>query len=96
MRCRLRPMRLLPSLAILGLAGCSTPTIATGGVSEAAKVAKSIGHVSPHVDDTCETQIQLAQQSSRIDTLIEGREKVYKPHPCGKPKAPAKVEPKTS
>jgi len=34
--------------------------------------------VKPSRADTCETQNQIAQQSSRIDTIITGSEKVYK------------------
>ncbi len=62
-------------------------------VTEAAKVAESIGHVEPSRKDTCETQRKLAAQSSRIDTIIKGKETVYKPAPC---QVPASPEPKTS
>ena len=57
-----------------------TPTT----VTEAAKTAQSIGHVRPSKSDTCETQKQLAEQSSRIDTIIAGQERVYKAD-CQKP-----------
>ena len=79
------------SLLILPLAGCSTPTTATS----AASVAASIGHVAPSRRDTCETQRKLAAQSSRIDTIISGKETVYKPAPC-KDQSPASPDPKTS
>ncbi len=77
------------SLLILPLAGCETPTI----VTSAASTAESIGHISPSRKDTCETQRQIAAQSSRIDTIIKGKETVYKPAPC---QVPASPEPKTS
>lgn len=60
------------------LSGCSQ----TITVTEAGKVAESIGHVKPSKRDTCETQRQVAAQSSRIDTIIQGKETVYKPAPC--------------
>lgn len=56
------------------LPACSTPNT----VTEARKTAEAIGHVRPSRSDTCETQKQLAEQSSRIDTIITGAEKVYK------------------
>jgi len=65
----------LASLLILALPACSTPTT---GLTSAADTARSIGHVKPSRADTCETQNQIAQQSSRIDTIITGSEKVYK------------------
>jgi len=34
--------------------------------------------VKPSKADTCETQKQVAEQSSRIDTIISGKEQVYK------------------
>lgn len=74
----------IPLVASLALvAGCSTPIIAT----DAAKVANAIGHVKPSKADTCETQKQVAEQSSRIETIKQGKEVVYKAPPC---------EPKTS
>lgn len=57
------------------LPACSTPII---GQTSAADTAKSIGHVKPSKADTCETQKQVAEQSSRIDTIITGKETVYK------------------
>lgn len=67
-------------------AGCSTPTIVG---TDAAKVAGSIGHIKPSKADTCQTQKQIAEQSSKIDTIIKGKETVYKAPPCSD-------EPKTS
>jgi hypothetical protein len=73
------------------LAACSTLTT----VTSAAATAESIGHVEPSKQDTCETQKRLAAQSSRIDTIIKGKEVVYKPAPC-KPSPSSEPEPKTS
>lgn len=82
---------LLPSLSILLLAGCGTPT--TAPISAAA-VATAIGHVRPSRRDTCETQMQVAAQSSRIATIATGRETVYKAD-C-KPEAQRPAPVKTS
>jgi hypothetical protein len=94
MRNSLAKARLLAaSLSTLPLAACSTLTTGLSDVTEAAKVAEQIGHVAPSPKDTCETQRNLAAQSSRIDTIIKGKETVYKPLPCKKDDKP---EPKTS
>ncbi len=45
----------------------------------AAAIASAVGHVRPSKADTCETQVQVAAQSSRIATLQTGKETVYKP-----------------
>jgi hypothetical protein len=58
-------------------------------VSDAGKVAAEIGHIRPSPRDTCQTQKQIAEQSSKIDTIIKGKETVYKSPPCPE-------EPKTS
>lgn len=68
-----KPTLLAASLPLV--AGCATPTIVP---TDAAKVASAIGHVAPSKSDTCETQKALAAQSSRIDTIIQGKEVVYK------------------
>lgn len=67
---------LAASLLILTLAACATPTTGT----DASKVASAIGHVKPSKQDTCETQKQVAAQSSRIDknTIVKNKEVVYK------------------
>lgn len=70
-------------------AGCSTPTT----VTEAASTARAIGHIKPSPADTCETQRQVAAQSSRIDTIIAGQEKVYQAKLCPEAQKP---EAKTS
>ncbi len=38
----------------------------------------AIGHVKPSRRDTCETQKAIAEQSSRIDSIIANKEVVYK------------------
>lgn len=87
---------LLASLSILLLAGCATRTTEPTSLS-AAQTATAIGHVRPSAKDTCETQVQVAEQSSRIATIATGKETVYKPAcaPAADKKAPeAKPEPK--
>lgn len=73
---------------------CSTPTTLT----DASAVAGAIGHVRPSKGDSCATQAAVAAQSSRIDTIIKGKETVYKPAPCKAAPSGGKiaVEPKTS
>lgn len=70
-----------------GLAGCSTPTT----VTEAGATARTIGHIKPSPRDTCETQRQVAAQSSRIDTIVAGKETVYRAKPCEEAKPEAKT-----
>lgn len=75
------------------LSGCAQSITATS----ASAVAESIGHVTASKKDTCATQKALAAQSSRIDTIITGKETVYKPASCQETPVPAsKTEPKTS
>jgi len=85
-------MKSAPIVACLAaaLGGCAQTNL-----TSAAAVATSIGHVAPSRRDTCETQRKLAAQSSRIDTIIIGKETVYKPAPC-RDQTPATPEPKTS
>jgi hypothetical protein len=54
--------------------------------TSAAAIAASIGHVRPSRRDTCETQIQIAAQSSRIATIQSGQETVYKADCAALPK----------
>jgi hypothetical protein len=70
-----KPLLLLLGLSILLLAGCSTPDTAP---TSAAAIAQSIGHIRPSRRDTCETQQQVAAQSSKLDTITSGKETVYK------------------
>ena len=72
-------MKLSPKLLALGasllpVAGCASLTTETSAV----KIADAIGHVEPSKRDTCDTQKQIAAQSSRIDTIRTGKEVVYK------------------
>jgi hypothetical protein len=60
-------------------------------VTDGKSVAEQIGHVPPSPRDTCETQKALAAQSSRIDSIIQNKEVVYKAKPCEPKGAPAKV-----
>jgi hypothetical protein len=92
---RLPLVTLAASLSTLSLAACSTHTI---GTNSASAVAESIGHVTASKRDTCATQKAIASQSSRIDTIINGKETVYKPAPCQEQPVPAskQPEPKTS
>lgn len=62
---------MLPLLA--ALAGCQTPTTATEVPASAAVVAETIGHIRPSRRDTCETRRQIAEQSSRIETIRTGK-----------------------
>ena len=94
-----RLMLLLASLSTLPLGACSILTTEPTSISAAA-VATSIGHVRPSKRDTCETQVQVAEQSTRIATYATGKETVYKPF-CDPAKpdpkaAPAAAGPKTS
>lgn len=77
---------LLASLLMTLLQACAIPGT---GLTEAKKTAEAIGHVSPSKADTCETQRQIAAQSSKIDTIVTGKETVYKAD-C-KPPSPAVV-----
>lgn len=56
------------------MAGCESVPHHT----DAKKVATAIGHIEPSKQDTCDTQKQVAEQSSKIDTIIKGKEVVYK------------------
>lgn len=68
----LKPLAL--AISLLPVAGCATQTT----VIDAAKIANTIGHIEPSRKDTCETQKQVAEQSSRIETIKTGKEVVYK------------------
>lgn len=78
------------AISLFPVAGCATNTTGT----DAAKIAGAIGHINPSKRDTCETQRQVAAQSSRIDTIKTGKEIVYKSAPCAD--ASKNTEPKTS
>lgn len=72
----------------------TSPALAAGCASspsgiDAKRVADAIGTIKPSRSDTCETLKQIAEQSSRIETIKQGKEVVYKSPPCAE-------EPKTS
>jgi hypothetical protein len=81
-----RLMLPLAALLMTALQGCQIPITET----EAAKTAQSIGHIRPSKADTCDTQRQIAAQSSRIETTIQGKEIVYKADCSSVPKPPVK------
>lgn len=89
-----RRLSRVPIALLLGLGlpsvvtGCATSNIAT----DAATIASAIGKIEPSRRDTCETQRQIAEQSSRIDTIVEGKEVVYRAD-C---KPGAKIKPQAS
>lgn len=91
------PQLLLVAVSILLCQGCSTLTTGPTEISGAA-VATAIGHIKPSKRDTCETQVQIAAQSSKIATFQAGKEVTYKPAPpCDKPApAPAPVAVKSA
>jgi hypothetical protein len=55
--------------------------------TDSKKVADAIGTIKPSRKDTCETLKQVAVQTSKIETIRQGKEVVYKAPDC---------EPKTS
>lgn len=87
----------LAGLLTLPLAACGTPTTATS--LSGAAVATAIGHIRPSQRDTCDTQRQIAAQSSKIAEFQTGKAATYKAAPpCDKlPAAPAQPKlPKVS
>jgi hypothetical protein len=58
-------------------AGCSSPS-----GTNSAKVADAIGTIKPSRNDTCGTLKQIAEQTSKIETIKQGREVVYKAPSC--------------
>lgn len=75
----MRSLRLIPLAASLAVvAGCATSPTGT----DARKVADAIGTIKPSRSDTCETLKQVAEQTSKIETIKQGREVVYKAPPC--------------
>jgi hypothetical protein len=80
-------MKTLKKLTVLAaslplVAGCSSIS-----ATDSTKVAEAIGTIQPSRKDTCETLRQIAQQTSRIETIKQGKEVVF---------ASPKCEPKTS
>ena len=64
-------------LSLLAVAGCSSPSVTDGR-----KLADAIGTIKPSRQDTCGTLKQIAEQTSRIETIRQGKEVVYKAPPC--------------
>lgn len=74
----MRLEKLIPLVLSLPLAaGCSSVT-----GTDAKKVADAIGTIQPSRQDTCETLRQIAQQTSRIETIKQGKEVVYASPKC--------------
>jgi hypothetical protein len=64
------------------VAGCTGYPTGT----DSKKVADAIGTIKPSRKDTCETLKQVAEQTSKIETIKQGKEIVYKAPPCDQPK----------
>jgi hypothetical protein len=60
------------------VAGCETYPTGT----DSKKVAEAIGTIKPSRADSCGTLKQVAEQSSRIESIKQGKEVVYKAPPC--------------
>lgn len=85
------PMGLLASLPILGLAACATPT----PPPSSGAAAQIFDPVPVYEKGPCWMQRKWSAHNSKVDTLKQGREVVYKP-PCDvdpKPKAPPAAKP---
>lgn len=67
----------LPLLSLLLVGGCSSPSATDGK-----KLADAIGTIKPSRSDTCGTLKQIAEQTSKIETIKQGKEVVYKAPPC--------------
>ena len=75
--------RLLPSLALLFLAGCGQQT--STQLPATTKVLDELPRVQNSTKAPCWLQEQIAAQNSYVDTIREKQEKVYR--------APCKAEP---
>ena len=75
----MRTLRKLTALAVsLPLVtACSSIT-----ATDSKKVADAIGTIEPSRKDTCETLRQVAQQTSRIETIRQGKEVVIASPKC--------------
>jgi hypothetical protein len=69
------------ALSLVTVAGCTSYTTGT----DSKKVADAIGTIKPSRQDTCGTLKQIAEQTSKIETIRQGKEVVYKAPPCEKP-----------
>lgn len=80
---------LLPSLLILTLAGCKTLTPWSDNASASSQAATQIFDPVPNYTKApCEHQRKWAAHNSKVATLREGHEVVYKA-PCDVPKPTA-------
>jgi len=79
----MRLKKLLPLATSLPLVtGCGSFPTAT----DAPKVAAAIGTIKPSRNDTCGTLRQIAAQTSRIETITQGKEVVIKAPACDEAK----------
>jgi hypothetical protein len=75
----MRSIKLTPlALSLALVAGCAN---SPSGIN-AKKVADAIGTIQPSRKDTCETQRQVAEQTSKIETIRQGKEVVYASPKC--------------
>lgn len=80
------PTLIARTLLVLSLplvAGCTGYPTGT----DSKKIADAIGTIKPSRNDTCGTLKQVAEQTSKIESIRQGKEVVYKAPDC---------EPKTS
>ncbi len=68
---------IIPLIAVL-TAGCTGYPQATNSK----KIADAIGTITPSRNDTCRTLKQIAEQTSKIETIRQGKEVVYKAPDC--------------
>ena len=72
----------LAKLTVLALSPVLVAGCASNIATDAKKVADAIGTIKPSRSDTCETQRQIAQQTSRIETIKQGKEVVFASPKC--------------
>jgi hypothetical protein len=66
------------ALSLVMVAGCETYPSGTNSK----KIADAIGTITPSRNDTCGTLKQIAEQTSKIETIRQGKEVVYKAPDC--------------
>lgn len=81
---------LLVSLVLPNLAACATLTIDADTPISAKQFARNVPRVKPDPDDTCQTQRNVAKQDAYLDSIIDGKERIYKAD-CDLPKKKKKV-----
>ena len=77
-RMRTLSAQIMLVLSLPLVAGCETYPSGTNSK----KVADAIGTITPSRKDTCETLKQVAVQTSKIETIRQGKEVVYKTPDC--------------